>query len=157
MARRSAATWPATFGLPDGTVVHAIPGQVVADKLLSESRWAYETRKAALTFATSLATGDVDAKKMGEWLRKSHTDRYRGETGNVSVPGRQALPTILPRHRSQQGQAHGLSRSTAFWPRSTRSIPSCGSKFWGRSFRSCRSCNSDMASFRAPLFDSRQH
>jgi hypothetical protein len=100
------------FCLPDGTVVHAIAGPVNADQLLSESRWAYETRKAALTSSTNLATGDLDEEKFREQVKRSHLERMfaamtpRGGTRESRL--RQPFPANLPRNNSQQTQTHWL-------------------------------------------------
>jgi hypothetical protein len=97
------------FCLDDGSVVHAVPGQVNADKLLSEARWAYETHKAALTFSTDLVTGEVDLAKLKAEVQRAHVERFYAELH----PGRQlarrhlqALPAQMPLNRSQQAQTH---------------------------------------------------
>ena len=98
------------FCLDDGSVVHAIPGKVGADTLLTESRWAYETRKSALTLSTDFVKGDVDLKKCKEQLRRSHTESYYAEQ-NPGLLGRNTLPPLpmnMPRHGSQQAQVHWL-------------------------------------------------
>lgn len=97
------------FCFPDKSVVHAVPGQVTADKLLSEARWAYEMRKTAITHATDVAKDIVDARKMRDLLSRAHAERYHAEQNNwngkksyVPVPGN------MPKHVSQQSQAHWL-------------------------------------------------
>lgn len=100
------------FCLHDGGVLHAVPGQTNAGKLLSESRWAYETRKSALTFSTDLVTGERDMNKYLEQVRKSHHERYhaeqRGRSGGKHGKSMQPLPDSLPRQVGQQAQAHWL-------------------------------------------------
>ena len=93
----------------DGSVVHAIPGQVGAERLIQESRWAYEIRKSALTFATDLDTGKTDMKKYRDKIMKCHAERYHAEgnewSGHKSY---RPVPASMPQHRSQQAQAHWL-------------------------------------------------
>ncbi len=96
------------FCLYDGAVVHAVPGQTNADKLIEEARWAYETRKSALTLGTILGTSDVDMKKYTGQIRKAHLERYWSEVNPWQAAQQTALPKYLPRHRSQQAQAHWL-------------------------------------------------
>jgi hypothetical protein len=57
------------FCLPDGGVVHAVPGKTDADTILREANWAYETRKSALTLSTTLGTSDVNMNKHREEIR----------------------------------------------------------------------------------------
>src|SRR5882672_4719657 len=80
------------FCLADGSVLHAIPGKVDADKLLAEARWAYETRKSALTFSTSLVTQRVDMKKYQEQVKKAHTERYHAEVNQWAGRGQRLQP-----------------------------------------------------------------
>ena len=100
------------FALSDGSVIHAIPGQVNGNKMLAESRWAYETRKAALTHATNLTTGSVDLKRYTDQIKKSHMERYHMEThgawGGGSNKQMLTIPQSMPRNTSQQAQAHWL-------------------------------------------------
>jgi hypothetical protein len=96
------------FCLADGSVLHAVPGQVAADKLLAESRWAYETRKSALTLSTNLGTGEVDAKKYSTQIKKAHTERYYAEVNHWQGKQPTALPMAMPMGRSQQAQVHWL-------------------------------------------------
>jgi hypothetical protein len=101
------------FCLADGSVIHAIPGKMDADKLLAEARWAYETRKSALTFSTSLATGEVNMKKYQDQVKRVHTERFHAELngGAARLQGR-PLPLNLPRNVNQQAQAHWLLGTT---------------------------------------------
>jgi len=101
------------FCLPDGSVVHALPGKVGADTLLTEARWAFETRKYALTRSTNLVTGMVDVPNFRMLVRKAHMDRFALERdpairdirpNGPYLLGR--LPTYLPKDVSQLGQAH---------------------------------------------------
>ncbi len=95
------------FCLPDGTVVHAVAGPVNADRLLSESRWAFETRKSALTSSANLGTGNTDEKKFRARVRRSHLERMFAA---ISPQARfnQAFPTKMPRNSSQEAQTHWL-------------------------------------------------
>ena len=95
------------FCLFDGSVVHAIPGPVAADKLLMEAQWAYETRKAALTLSSNLVTGKVDAQKYLESVQNAHAERYQRE-GNGLWRKNQAMPANMPRRASQSAQVHWL-------------------------------------------------
>jgi len=97
------------FCLADGSVMHAVPGQVNADKLINEARWAYETRKSALTIGTNLETGTVNMRTYSEQVRKAHTERYFADRGgNVGMWGKQTvLPMKMPA-TSTQAQAHWL-------------------------------------------------
>ena len=98
------------FCLADGAVMHAVPGQVNADKLLNESRWAYETRKSALTMGTNLETGLVDMRKYSAQVGKAHTERFFSDkAGAGGMWGKQtALPMKMPMVATQQAQAHWL-------------------------------------------------
>ena len=97
------------FCMADGSVVHAIPGQVKADKLLKEAAWAYETRKSALTLSTDFARGIVDMKKCREQIKKAHTESYFAEQNPWAMnKGPRPLPMNMPRNVSQQAQAHWL-------------------------------------------------
>jgi hypothetical protein len=99
------------FCLGDGAVVHAVPGQVGADKLLSESRWAYEIRKSALVAATVLSTGKIDMKKYRDKIQRGHVERYHAEA-NTGWNGRSGtnlgLPMQLPANQTVQAQAAWL-------------------------------------------------
>ena len=95
------------FCLADSSVMHAIPGQVNANKLLSEARWAYEVRKSALTFSTDFETGKPDMRKYVERVKNAHVERFGAEGGNKI-----SLPSMLPRHVTQQGQTHWLLAKT---------------------------------------------
>ena len=96
------------FCLADGSVLHAVPGQTNADKLLTEARWAYEIRKFALTQGTQLASGSVDKRKYAESIRKSHTERYHGDGIHWNHRQPTPLPNQMPRHLTQQQQVHWL-------------------------------------------------
>jgi hypothetical protein len=97
------------FCLADGSVMHAVPGQTNAIKLLSEARWAYETRKSALTLATDLESGKVLMRKYSEQVRKAHTERFFADRGgNGGIWNQQALPKNMPITSTQQGKAHWL-------------------------------------------------
>jgi hypothetical protein len=93
----------------DGGVLHAVPGQVNADKLLAESRWAYETRKSAATRASDLAWGTLDTNKFKDQVIRAHAERYHAEQGTaLGRRGYVPVPAMMPRHASQQAQAHWL-------------------------------------------------
>jgi hypothetical protein len=96
--------------LADGSVLHAVPGKMEANKLLMEARWAYETRKAALTHCTNLVTGDPSMKKYESFVKKAHTERYYAELhpGAARSQSERALPMAMPAARTQQAQAHWL-------------------------------------------------
>lgn len=97
------------FCVSDGGVLHAVPGQVNADKLLAESRWAYETRKSALMRATDLVTEALDMRKYKDIVTRAHAERYHAEQGTWNDKKRYiAVPGMMPRHTSQQSQAHWL-------------------------------------------------
>jgi len=97
------------FCLADGSVIHAIAGKVEANKLMSESRFAYETRKAALTAGAILGTDKISMQRYASAVRQAHTERYFAETNGLWNQGsKQALPTKMPRNISQQAQVHWL-------------------------------------------------
>jgi hypothetical protein len=102
------------FCLPDSSVVHAIPGQTNANKLISEARWAYETRKSALTFGTDLEIGKVIMRKYTDHVRKAHTERYFAERGgNAGLWGKQTgLPLNMPLGSTNQAKTHWLLART---------------------------------------------
>jgi len=98
------------FCLPDSSVIHAVPGQTNASKLMSEARWAYETRKSALSFGTDFEDGKVLMSKYADHVRKAHTERYFAEhRGNGGIWGKQTvLPMNMPVHTNNQAQTHWL-------------------------------------------------
>jgi hypothetical protein len=96
------------FCQSNGSVLHAVPGQVGADKLLAESRWAYETRKSAVTLSTSLGSDRVDATKYSAQIRKAHTERFFADGNQWPSKQPMALPMAFPRGKSQQAQVHWL-------------------------------------------------
>jgi hypothetical protein len=98
------------FCLADGSVLHALPGQMDANKLLREARWAYETRKAALTHCTNLVTGEPSMKKYETFVKKAHTERFNAELypGVARNQAERPLPIAMPQLRTQQAQAHWL-------------------------------------------------
>jgi hypothetical protein len=101
------------FCLHDGSVIHAVPGQTNATKLLEEARWAFEIRKAAMTLSTDLIKAEPDMKKYIERIRRAHQERYHALqgswSGGKSVP---PLPMRMPSHTNQQSQAHWLLAKT---------------------------------------------
>jgi hypothetical protein len=101
------------FCLSDGSVVHAIPGPVDANKLLSEARWAYEARKSALTFGTNLARGKIDMRKYQQQIKRAHEERFQVDrtplARNVqALFNEQPLPAAMPLLSSKQAQVHWL-------------------------------------------------
>ncbi len=100
------------FCLPDGSVVHAVPGKVGGQKLLEEARWAYEIRKSALTRSTDLVAGAVDAEKFRALIQDAHVERFLAEAnlGRRPDPRGQMLLRLpeVPPGIPQQAQAHWL-------------------------------------------------
>ena len=78
------------FCLPDGSVVHVVPGKVDATTFLNEARFALETHKFASMVSTELASGRKDPHKYQVAIRKAHEERL-GQTGNwAMMPGTMA-------------------------------------------------------------------
>ena len=112
------------FCLPDGTVLHAVPGPANGPTFLSEARWAWEIRKTALTHATDLVTGAVDKDLCQSEMKKAHEERFAAATnpqlarklraGAIGAQnanrgiGNLTLSPDLPRHVNQQAQVHWL-------------------------------------------------
>lgn len=106
------------FCLADGSVLHAVPGKVDANTLLSEARWVVETRKAALTRATNLVTGQIDMAKYKATIKRAHEERFAAGPGGGLALGLHhdgqkvglgiRLPTSMPAGIGQQAQAHWL-------------------------------------------------
>jgi hypothetical protein len=105
------------FCLADGSVLHAVAGQVGANTLLSEARWVVETRKAALTRATNLVTGQIDMAKYKATIKQAHEERFAvGPQGNLALVMQQdhkfnlvsRLPASMPGGVGQQAQVHWL-------------------------------------------------
>ena len=100
------------FCLPDGSVVHAVPGKVDGDKLLSEARWAHDAHTYALTRSTYLATGAVDMLRFRVLIRQAHEERFALEKNPDLARNRSRgymygpLPYQFPRNVSTQAQAH---------------------------------------------------
>jgi hypothetical protein len=95
------------FCLSDGSVVHAVPGKVDAKTLLTEARWAHDTRKFALTKSTDLVQGDVDAIKFRFLIRQAHEERFNMERNPARQKTSSArLPETLPSNLSTLVQAH---------------------------------------------------
>jgi len=76
------------FCLPDGTVIHAIPGPVNAGTFLREARFAVETHKLAA------ANSRNDPVRYRLNVRAAHADRLAVES-RVHLP-----PEVLPGPRS---------------------------------------------------------
>jgi hypothetical protein len=64
------------FCLPDGSVVHAVAGPSNGSAFLNEARWAWETRRSALTLSTDLVSGQVDSARLRSEVKKAHQERY---------------------------------------------------------------------------------
>jgi hypothetical protein len=98
------------FCLADGSVIHALPGQVGADTLLSEARWASDTGKYAFTRSTNFVTGEVDVPKLRALVRKAHEERFaqlRNPEAKIRPgPNSVRLPKYLPKNLSTLAQAH---------------------------------------------------
>jgi hypothetical protein len=100
------------FCLPDGSVIHAVPGQVNGDRLLAEARWAHDARTYALTRSTIFFTGAVDMPKFRYLIHQAHVERFAHERNpdaprirpNGFVYG--PLPPFFPKSLSTQAQAH---------------------------------------------------
>jgi hypothetical protein len=104
------------FCLPDGSVLHLIPGPVSSEVFLREARWAYESWKMATLEAK------VDRKRFAEVITKGHLGRLQSEYGltanQVLRKGSQVTfdPVYVSRpvvHQpimilTQQAQAHQL-------------------------------------------------
>jgi hypothetical protein len=104
------------FCLWDGYVLHAVPGKVGADTLLSEARWVTDLRKSALMYATNLRTGAMDRRLYGTKVMLAHVERYHEETNTTSSEAWNntpvSLPTSLPQGQSAQAQVDwALARS----------------------------------------------
>ena len=113
------------FCLPDGTVLHAVPGPVNGAAFLNEVRWAWEVRRSALTHATDLVTGAIDHGRWQSEVRKAHEERYvaalnpalarrlrltapSGGPNAADGKGNVSLGSVLPRNVNQQAQVHWL-------------------------------------------------
>jgi hypothetical protein len=94
------------FCLPDGGVLHAIPGPVNAATFLSEARWAQDTFKRSLTSGTALATGSVDPEEFRQEVKLAHVERFFARTGGRAMAD--SLPRGLPRHVGAQQQVNWL-------------------------------------------------
>jgi hypothetical protein len=103
------------FCLPDGAVIHAVPGKVGAEQLLSEARWAHETHKLSATFSTDLVSGSTDAPRQRLLVQQAHVERYLAAASPARLRGGRVVDATallreraMPRHVSQQAQAHWL-------------------------------------------------
>lgn len=92
------------FCLSDGSVLHAVPGKVDANRFLQEARWAYEVHKSALTYCTNLVTGQPSVSKYRDHVKKAHTERYFAEAGAWGRIGTE-VPATFPLGRTTQAQA----------------------------------------------------
>jgi hypothetical protein len=98
------------FCLPDTKVIHAIAGQVDANRLLREARWATDIRKSAQTFSTQLETGNIDMKRYKNHIGRAHMERYHDENRTV-MADRNRIPAQMPRLATAQTQTHWLLAS----------------------------------------------
>jgi hypothetical protein len=98
------------FCLPDGTVIHAIAGQVDAQKFRIESRWALDLRKSAQTHAANLATGKVDGEKFARYLANAHNKRYHTEHRDFGGD-QNSIPKKMPLVATQTAKTHWLLAS----------------------------------------------
>jgi len=97
------------FCLAEGSVLHAIAGQVDATTLLHEARWAVETRKSAKTFGTILGTDKVDMRKYYERVHKAHSERYHTEhKGWWGGDNEHTIPATMPKLATKRAQTHWL-------------------------------------------------
>ena len=88
-------------------MVHAIAGQVDANKLLQEARWASDTRKAAQTKSTRLGTGKTDMREFALQVRKAHGERYHADANNRGED-KNTIPAKMPRVATQETKTHWL-------------------------------------------------
>lgn len=109
------------FCLPDGTVLHVIPGPVDAAVFLREARWAVDTYESAVLEHQD----DRDGQK--EHLKLAHGIRYLTERGRGPIPVAAkgvsqakrvdaSMPRVLPRGIGTLTQAHWLMWSNPLPP-----------------------------------------
>ena len=111
--RKAGGNVASYFCACDGTVVHAVPGPANEVTFLTEARWAWETRRLALTQSTDFVTGDLDRSRLQSEMIKAHRERYLAAAHpGVRIKTRSAqfveMPTQLPRQLTQQGQVNWL-------------------------------------------------
>jgi hypothetical protein len=98
------------FCLADQSVLHAIPGQVNADKLLAEARFAYDNRKAARMNALA-KNGKIDMRKYYAFIQNTHQERFNAlhmaQWGN-RWGNQDDLPATMPLTANNQAKAHWL-------------------------------------------------
>jgi hypothetical protein len=95
------------FCLPNTSVIHAIAGQVNANQLLKEARWANDIRKSAQAVGTQLDTGKTDMKRYANQIGRAHMERYHDENRTV-MADRHSIPVQMPRLATAQTQTHWL-------------------------------------------------
>ena len=88
-------------------MVHAIAGQVDANKLLQEARWASDTRKTAQTKSTRLGTGKMDMREYARQVRLAHGERYHAQINNQGED-RNTIPAKMPKTATQETKTHWL-------------------------------------------------
>lgn len=98
------------FCLPDGSVLHALPGRTNAAELIGEARWALEMRKSALALSTNQVNGTVDMAAYQEHVRAAHEERFLSESNPWMFhrgvpPAGSRLPAALPRNVPLPAQA----------------------------------------------------
>jgi hypothetical protein len=98
------------FCLPDGSVLHAVAGQMDARKMLNESRWALDTRKAAQTAGTNLDTGKLDRNRFALEVRKAHGERYHLAMNN-HFGDKNVIPKKMPLLATPEAKTHWLLAS----------------------------------------------
>ncbi len=106
------------FCLPDGRVLHAVPGPANAQTFLREALWAREIYRKALTAATDFSTGEVERTRLEEAVKNAHVEAFLAaprswQSRTMPIPSSwdtgqtTALPLRLPPAR-QQDQVHWL-------------------------------------------------
>jgi hypothetical protein len=94
------------FCVPEGGVLHAIPGKTDADTLLKEARWTLDIRKSAFAISTNPENGNINLKRFAGEIRKAHTERFKAE--NRIGWGGDELPVNMPNLATPQAKAHWL-------------------------------------------------
>jgi hypothetical protein len=98
------------FCLSDGTVIHAIAGQVNAEKLRLEARWALDVRKRAQSHAANLGTGKIDGEKFARYLANAHNVRYHAEHREFGGD-HNSIPRKMPLVATTTAKTHWLLAS----------------------------------------------
>ena len=98
------------FCLPDGTVVHAIAGQVNAEKFRQEARWALDVRKRAQSHAANLSNGKINAERLATYLANAHNTRYHAEHRGFGGD-QNSIPRKMPLVATTVAKTHWLLAS----------------------------------------------